>query len=324
MTSDLVAYVGPPSAAEYELIERMATQIQRAGILPVAYRGKPGDIIAAALYGREVGLGPMAALQRIVVINGKPTLDAQGMVTVVRRAGHSITGQSTPVKASVTGKRADTGDEMSVEFTIEQAKAAGLVKKGPWTDYPDDMLWARAVTKLCRRLFADVLAGFSYTTEEAEAFTPEPAKPRTVPTVQHGSKVIDAETGELIEDTDDVPVPVEAEVVEVHRPVQEVPLPVEDTADGKRGLTQAGNIEFHALLKDMDCTEEIYRAAMEAIYKEKARGVEKDGTVKYSVKHLPRQDAARLLGALKNEDKAKEFMLRGIDWLAEPQPRDAA
>jgi len=146
----------------------LAERINKSSIVPSAYRGKAGDIAVAILYGQELGLAPMTALNRIVVIDGKPTLDAQGMSAVIRQAGHSLTGTTTATSATVTGTRGDNGDTMTVTFTIENAKKAGLTSKSGWQKYPDDMCWARSVSRIGRELFSDCLLGFSYTPEEAD------------------------------------------------------------------------------------------------------------------------------------------------------------
>ena len=156
----------------------IAEKIAQSPLIPDAYRGKPTEAAIAMMYGAEVGLPPMTSLQRIVVINGKPTLDAQAMTALIRSAGHSLTGDATATEATATGKRQDTGDVMSVTFTIEDARLAGLVRQnGPWTKFPKSMLWARAVSQLARELFGDVLLGMSYVPEEMQAV--EDDKPKS-------------------------------------------------------------------------------------------------------------------------------------------------
>ena len=103
--SDIEVYT--PEAC-FALAERVAS----SALMPAAYKNKPTDAAIAMLYGVEMGMSPMTSLQRIVVINGKPTLDAQGMVALIRQAGHSISGDISAEKATVKGKRGDTGDEM--------------------------------------------------------------------------------------------------------------------------------------------------------------------------------------------------------------------
>jgi hypothetical protein len=161
---------------DYNSLLGLAEQIAKSPLMPAAYRGKPADAAIAMLYGSECGLPPMTSLQRIVVVNGRPGLDAQGMVALIRSRGHHITGEVANDSAEVYGKRGDNGDEMSVTFTIDDAKRAGLVSSGGnYTKYPSDMLWSKAVSRLGRRLFADVLMGFSYTDDEVESFEPQRA-----------------------------------------------------------------------------------------------------------------------------------------------------
>jgi len=206
----------------------LAEKVSKSNLIPTAYRGKATDAAICMMYGAEVGLPPMTALQRIIVINGKPTLDAQGMAALIRGAGHSLMGEVTDKEATVTGKRGDNGDTMSFSFSMDDAKRAGLVKKGPWTDYPKSMLWARAVSQLARQLFPDVLMGMSYVPEEIGGDAPEPehtsyvgderldvAVPDSVPdpddsivdaeVVEDVPPLVDADTGEIIPEPAEVP-----------------------------------------------------------------------------------------------------------------------
>lgn len=171
MTTDL-------ATIDYGQVQRVAHDLANAGdLIPKDYQGKPAKIVAAVMYGAELGLGPMSSLQTVVVVQGKPTLSASGWAALIRRAGHSFDAQVTDQAATVTGRRRDTGDEMTVTFTLDDADRAGLLKKGGgWKTYPKSMLFARALTQLARQLFADVAFGGSiYTAEELGADSdPEP------------------------------------------------------------------------------------------------------------------------------------------------------
>ena len=191
MTSDLVPM-------DYNGLLGLAEQISRSPLMPAAYRGKPADAAIAMLYGGECGLPPMTSLQRIVVVNGKPGLDAQGMVALIRSKGHHITGEMSDTGAEVHGKRGDNGDEMSVTFTIDDAKRAGLVStSNNYAKYPSDMLWAKAVSRIARRLFADVLMGFSYTDSEVESFAPQDDY-KEPPILAQRQEALNQERGELL------------------------------------------------------------------------------------------------------------------------------
>lgn len=160
----------------------LAERLKRVNILPAAYRGKPDEIAVAIMYGQELGLSPMTSLQRVVVIDGKPGLDAQGMSAVIRQAGHSLSGWHNADGAEITGTRCDNGDTMTVTFTMEDAKRAQLANKDNWKKYPASMCWARCVSQLGRDLFSDCLLGFSYTGDEIDDFMnmPEPEVTVTV------------------------------------------------------------------------------------------------------------------------------------------------
>ena len=164
----------PLTRSELELVTDQIRMIKDTPQVPLSYRGDMQAIFAVWRQGRAVGIDLMEALQQIYVVNGKPCMSALLMVALARRQGHSIEGESEPGKVTLNGTRADNGDTWSVTWTLEDAKHVGLTKKENWKLYPDDMLWARAASSLCRKLFGDVLMGLAYTPEELE---PSPEQP---------------------------------------------------------------------------------------------------------------------------------------------------
>ena len=152
------------TALDFDTLERQANMLASSSIVPAQYRKKPGDIVAAAMMGHELGFAVMTSLRSIHVVDGKPQLSAEAMNAIVRRAGHSITGETSAKAATATGVRRDNGDTMTATFTIDDAQRAGL-KGANWQKYPSAMLWARAVSMVCRELFPDVALG-SYTLGE--------------------------------------------------------------------------------------------------------------------------------------------------------------
>lgn len=167
----------------WENLNRQADVLAASSIIPAKYQGRPEDIIAAGLMGYEVGWGVMTSLQLIHVVEGKPEISAEGMVALVRRAGHSMTGEVSPERATVRGRRGDNGDEMTYTFSQDDAKRADLAGKTNWRRYPSSMLWARAVSQLCRMLFPDVLLGVSYVHGEISNADFELGEPMVPPPV---------------------------------------------------------------------------------------------------------------------------------------------
>jgi len=150
-----------------EVSWKVAQKIANTPFVPAAFRGKPESVYAAVLYGEELGLGPMQSLTQIHVIEGKPSLAPEGMRGLVLKAGHRIDVKTASNdKVVLYGRRADSGSEATVEWTMKDAQLAGLAGRGAWKTYPRAMLMARATSELCRMLFADIIAGLSYTPEE--------------------------------------------------------------------------------------------------------------------------------------------------------------
>ncbi len=155
--------------ATFDLIMRQADILAGSTIIPTAYRRKAPDIVAAGLAGRAYGWDVMTSMRQFHVIEGSASLRPESMLGLVRQAGHSVTLETTETYAEATGKRADTGDEHVATFTMEDAEAANLADKRNWKQYQEAMLTWRAVSKLCRVLFPDVVLGAGYVPEELGA-----------------------------------------------------------------------------------------------------------------------------------------------------------
>lgn len=146
-------------------ISKLAGQIADTPFVPEEMRGNPAAVTAAILTGREMGLGPMTSLQHIHVVKGKPGKSAEIMRGMVLAAGHHIRDvEVTDTRVVIEGRRRDEETWTRVGFTADQAKKARIDLGG----YPEDKLYARATTRLCRRKFADVVGGISATIEELE------------------------------------------------------------------------------------------------------------------------------------------------------------
>jgi hypothetical protein len=206
--------------------------------VPRGIRGNLPAILACVATGRELGIGDMAALKHIHIIDGSPSYSAELMTLLVRQYGHSIQGTFAPDSITVVGTRADNGDTISVTWTIEMAKRAGLAGKANWKNYPEAMLWARAVSQLCRMLFADCFAGGTHTTEElgdeddvtaAEALAQEVFDPSLPEARERAAEADDGWDGTF-------PPPDDAEVPEVEK-VTKKQIQRMFTIAGKAGVT---------------------------------------------------------------------------------------
>ena len=138
-------------------------------ILPTAYRGNAANAFVAAETGAALGLEPLQALASIAVINGRATLSSDLMAAVIRRAGHTLRiVENSPESVTATLIRAD---DKKFEFTVtwdkDKAVKAGLWgQKGPWSQYPTQMLRARAITEVARQGASEALMGMIYSPED--------------------------------------------------------------------------------------------------------------------------------------------------------------
>lgn len=197
------------------LADRMeyAKALAPSDLLPKQYRGNPANVLIAIEYGRALGLEPMAAIQGVHIVEGKPTASAQLIGALVRNAGHRLRVQGDDTGAVAVIVRADDPDfEFRAEWTMDRARQAKLADKGVWKQYPAAMLKARAITEVARDACPEILSGVAYTAEEL-GHDDAPKRVDTArltppkPTVQHvetapetvESEPVDTETGEILD-----------------------------------------------------------------------------------------------------------------------------
>lgn len=144
----------------------LATALSKSGLMPNGL-SKPEAILAIALKGQELGIPPMAAIAGITVIQGKPIVSPQLMLSLVERSGKlqdwRITEESNEAVAVEFIRRGRS--PVSKRFSMEDAKKMGLASKDNWQKQPRTMMQWRAIAAAIRVAFPDVIDG-CYTPEE--------------------------------------------------------------------------------------------------------------------------------------------------------------
>lgn len=195
MTTELVTYEAMPLDDRVRYARHVA---DAATMLPNGLR--VGEVAANTFLIMETGamldLHPIAALSSVNIIEGKPALSADLMVSVVRNAGHKVriseegSVETGDYKATVTVIRADDPDyPVTSVWTPHRAARAGLcsytrdeaagiwrvvaLSKNsaplPWQNYTEALCKARAKAEACRDGAGDALNGARYTPEELGA-----------------------------------------------------------------------------------------------------------------------------------------------------------
>lgn len=163
--------------------------VAQSSLIPAEYRGKPADIVWAMDIGDALGVPYTQVMQSMVVARGKMTMSADLMGAVVRRAGHRLRLREDGDSVTADLIRSDDPDyTFTVTWDKAKAQAAGLWgSRGPWQQYPRQMLRARAITEVCRQGASDALAGTVYTPEELESAPAQnaPQRPAQQPSEDH-------------------------------------------------------------------------------------------------------------------------------------------
>jgi hypothetical protein len=184
---------------------RLSQALAMASVLPDRLRGKPADVLAIMLYGQDLGMSPMQALQGIYVVKGKPQLSSQTWTALARRAGHKVRQiESTAERCVIEITTKDDPEHPHREtYTIQDAATAKLVtikedgslcarsQKGeplPWETNPKTMLRNRAISNGAKLACPEVALGFAiegdydYIPDEVavEVIPPETVAPEAV------------------------------------------------------------------------------------------------------------------------------------------------
>lgn len=156
----------------FEQLVQFAQMAAKSAMVPAAYKEKPEDIMLAIQMGSELGLAPMASLQNIACINGRPSVYGDALIGLCRHSPtckdieEKVEGEGDAMVATCTATRVGSSPVIGI-FSVADARKASLWgKAGPWTLYPRRMLAMRARGFALRDAFPDVLRGL-ITAEEA-------------------------------------------------------------------------------------------------------------------------------------------------------------
>lgn len=161
----------------YEHYQKVAVMLSKSGVIPTAYKGKPEDIFVAMAMGYQLGFPIEQSLQDIAVVNGRPCLWGDGLLSLALNHPDCQSINEEPIidpkNNSVVGYRCTVirkGHAPHVkQFTLQDAVVAGLLSRGTvWKSYPERMLQMRARSFAIRDKFADALRGLRIAEIEEE------------------------------------------------------------------------------------------------------------------------------------------------------------
>jgi|LGVE01.1.fsa_nt_gb hypothetical protein len=174
-TNNATAFSGP---AGFESAQRMAMALVTSTMVPKDYQGKDnmGNALIALEMAQRVGASPMAVMQNLHIIHGRPSWSSSFIIAALNSCGRFSPLRFT-VESEGDGKKCiawaydkATGDVLEgPESSIAMAKAEGWATKNgsKWKTMPDLMLRYRAAAFFGRLYAPDVLMGM-HTDDEVQ------------------------------------------------------------------------------------------------------------------------------------------------------------
>lgn len=150
--------------------------LRNGGMLPKGCDER--EAFARVAVGIEMGMRPMQALNGIAMINGKPSLHTDSIPSIVAASGlledqgHEFTGEGDKLSCRYWCKKKGLPTVQHWDYSVADAKTAGLLSRDTWKNHLRKMLFNRARTYCLRNTFPEVL-GNMYDSDEASEFTPE-------------------------------------------------------------------------------------------------------------------------------------------------------
>jgi hypothetical protein len=177
-----------------------AVMLAKSGLLPKPLRGQPSDVLVILLTGAAHDLSPMQAISAIHVIEGRASLAADLLVALCLRSPvceYFDLVETTDEKATYQTKRRGR-EPVTLSYTADQAKKAGVMNRDNWAKHTADMLRHRCSSKLARAVFPDVIQGL-YTPDELEDIRAAEVVVTSSPVVVAEAEPFDLDTGEVAE-----------------------------------------------------------------------------------------------------------------------------
>ena len=249
---------------------KVAGHLANTNFVPEPLRGRPEDIAAAMMKGLELGIDPLDALANMFVVKGRVGFSAEFMRRRVIEAGHEIQfDEQTDERCKVRGRRKGSQEWTTVVFTKQQATTGGVQNMQKWAA---DMLVARATSRLCRRVFPDVMSGAQIIEDVIDGVVVDlPSDEPSQPT--QGSRAVLQRKPRARKAAEPAPTPPPAaapgpndldafpaaEPPRQELPPADEPLPDDQPAEP---ASTAQNRKMHALFRDADITDRDDRLAV--------------------------------------------------------------
>jgi len=150
----------------YQDIQKMAQTIATSNLFGFK---KPDEAMALMLIAQAEGSHPAKAIQEFHIIQGKPALKADAMLSRFQASGGVVKWVKMENSEVIGEFSHPAGGNLRISWTIKRAQEAELTGKDNWKKYPRQMLRARVISEGVRSVYPACNQGF-YTPEEVQDF----------------------------------------------------------------------------------------------------------------------------------------------------------
>ena len=145
-------------------LTQMATAIAKSGLFGM----KTADqALALMLVAQAEGAHPATITQDYDIIQGRACRKSHSLLARFQQMGGTVKWHTLDRELADATFSHPSGGTLRVQWTIEQAKHAGLAGKDNWKKYPQAMLRARAISEGIRAVYPAAIGGM-LVAEEAQ------------------------------------------------------------------------------------------------------------------------------------------------------------
>lgn len=176
-------------ASNFEAAQREAKALASSDLVPAAYKGNVANTLLALEVAQRVGTSPLAVMQNLHIVQGRPSWSASFLIACVNscgrfsplrfetRGGDDASAKTYAVRAVSTDK-ASGKDCTGSWITWAMVDAESWSKKAgsKWLTMPEQMFMYRAAA-FWSRVFAPEISLGMHTSDEVEDFKREHAAP---------------------------------------------------------------------------------------------------------------------------------------------------
>ena len=153
-------------------IQTMAIAVAKSGLFGMK---TPEQAMALMLVAQSENLHPARAAMEYHIINGKPALKADAMLSRFQNAGGKVEWKKYTDDECVGLFSHPSGGSVEITWTLAMAAKAGLTSNPTWKKFSRAMLRSRCISEGIRTIYPGVSVGI-YTPEEVQDFEPHQEK----------------------------------------------------------------------------------------------------------------------------------------------------